>query len=146
MAETENFDPTEPAGEMQEAFDARIKFASAFRFKNHRIPNDDELDAAAPVQVVDPKYNRDESIQKWLTRRKTEKGGVIGISYSPKKKRWIASISRGRGSDVVACCLTAVEAAKEYNKAARRIRGKHAVLCDLEAAARYQEEVLDGLL
>lgn len=146
MAETENFDPTEPAGEMQEAFDARIKFASTFRFENHRIPSEEELDAAVPVQVVKPASCVGAAIQRRLFQQKTEKNGVIGISYSPKKKRWIASISRGRGSDVIACCLTAVEAAKEYNRAARRIRGKYAVLCDLEAAARYQEEVLDGLL
>lgn len=134
-------DPGEPTKEMRHAFDARIKFASAFRIEHNRIPNDEELDTAAPVEMAKLRCRDGDVIQKRLNRWKTENGGVIGICYDPKKGRWIASISKGRGTNVVARCLTAVEAAKEYNKAAKRIRGKFAVLCDLEAAERLDERM-----
>ena len=141
MAETETFDPAETSQEMRKAFDARIKFASAFRLEHNRIPTDEELDIAAPVQLVKLRCRDGDVIQKRLNRWKTENDGVIGIYYDPGKGRWLASISKGRGTDVVARCLTAVEAAKQYNKAARRIRGKFAVYCDLEAAKRLDERM-----
>jgi len=141
LAETETFDPAEPSQGMREALDARIKFAASFRFEHNRIPTDAELDSAVPMQAVKLRCRDGDVIQKRLNRCKTKKGGVIGICYDPEKGRWIASISRGRGTDVVARCLTAVEAAQQYNKAARRIRGKFAVYCDLEAAERLDERM-----
>jgi hypothetical protein len=134
-------DPGEPSKEMRQAFDARIKFAATFRIEHHRIPTDEELDIAAPVQVVKLRCRDGDVIQRRLNRWKTENDGVIGIHYNQERGRWIASISKGRGTDVVARCLTAVEAAKQYNIAAKRIRGKFAVLCDLEAAKQLDERM-----
>lgn len=135
------FDVGEPTKETRHAFDARIKFAATFRLEHNRIPTDEELDTAVPVEMVKLRCRDGDVIQKRLNRWKTENGGVIGICYDPKKGRWIAAISKGRGTDVVARCLTAVEAAKQYNIAAKRIRGKFAVLCDLEAAKQLDERM-----